>query len=418
METMNDNNIEYKDINQVLSDITGSLVGQFNLEELLDKVVTLAMRLLKADVCSIFLDDKEKHPNRIKMMAGSGFAKVLVGKAEYEIGEGFTGFIAQTGRKFNIKKREELQNLRNEETGEIIWKGKHDGEQWRSGENEFRNLIALPLKIKDQIFGVIKVENKQPDYGNFFSSEDERIFEIIANVVALAIENARLYHKIETQLKAISAKAAHRINNQATNYDGIDLDLDSELRNPICNKDNLSLIRDRLISTTKNLKKMIGEFKNYGKPLELHRKKCSINKIIKDEVWYAKPPKEIMIDCDLDKGIYDIYLDEARFAESIKELISNSMKAISKTHSGAGKIKITTKMVVKESTNVIVVKIEDSGPDFPPNFPVFEPFNSTDPQSTGLGLATVKELIEKHGGSIRAYTSTLGGACIEFTIPA
>lgn len=410
--------IEYSDINQVLSDITGSLVGQFNLEELLDKVVTLAMRLLNAEVCSIFLEDKEKHPNHIKMMAGSGFAKVLVGEAEYKIGEGFTGFIAQTGRKFNIKTQKELQSLINEETGEQIWRGKHDTQQWTSGENEFRNLIALPLKIKDQIFGVIKVENKHRDFGSFFSSEDERIFEIIANVVALAIENARLHSKTETQLKAISAKAAHRINNQATNYDGIDLDLESELKNPICNKQNLSLIHTRLIDTTKNLKKMIGEFKNYGKPLELQKKLCSINKIIKDEAWYAKPPKEIRIEADIDEAIPDLLLDEGRFAESIKELLSNSMKAISKTHRGAGLIKITSTIIRKNAgEKEVIVKVEDSGPDFLPNFPVFEPFNSTDPQSTGLGLATVKELVEKHGGSIRAYTSSYGGACVEFTIP-
>jgi signal transduction histidine kinase len=65
----------------------------------------------------------------------------------------------------------------------------------------------------------------------------------------------------------------------------------------------------------------------------------------------------------------------------------------------------------------VLIKIEDSGPNFPPNFPIFEPYNSTDPQSTGLGLATVKELIEKHGGLISAEDSPYGGACIKFTIP-
>ena len=107
------------------------------------------------------------------MMAGSGFAKRLVNKAEYKIGEGFTGFIAQTGHKFNIRTKEDLQNLTNQDTGETIWRGKHDDEQWKSGTNEFRNLIALPLKIKDQIFGVIKVENKVAGCGACFSKEDD-----------------------------------------------------------------------------------------------------------------------------------------------------------------------------------------------------------------------------------------------------
>ena len=66
----------------------------------------------------------------------------------------------------------------------------------------------------------------------------------------------------------------------------------------------------------------------------------------------------------------------------------------------------------------VLVIVEDSGPGFPPNFPIFEPFNSTDPQSTGLGLSTVKELVEKHGGEIIARSSPLGGACVEFSIRA
>ena len=405
-----------KDINRVLSEITGELVGQFNLEDLLDKVVGLAMSLLNADVCSIFLEDKEKHPNAIKMMAGSGFAEVLVGKAEYKIGEGFTGFVAQTGRKFNIKTQIELKNLINESTGETIWKGKHDFEQWRSGENEFRNLLALPLKIKDEIFGVIKVENKRKECRDCFSSEDERIFEIIANVVALAIENAKLHNKIESQLKTISAKAAHRINNQAARYDGIQIALQEELQCQIPDKQNLSAICVRMRDTTKKLKNMIGEFRSYGRPLELTKKYCSINQVIKDEIWLSKPPSEIKIEQDLDETISNILLDEGRFAESMKELISNSIKAIMKTKKNNGLIKITTRQYTDVECKILI-KIEDNGPNFPPNFPIFEPFNSTDPQSTGLGLATVKELIEKHGGLISAEDSPYGGACIKFTIP-
>ncbi len=415
---MDNNKNEYSDnINRVLSEITGDIVGQFDLQDLLDKVVSLAMRLLNAEVCSIFLEDKDKHPGWIKMMAGSGFAKKLVNKAEYKIGEGFTGYIAQTGHKSNIKTKEELQNLKNEETGTTIWKGKHDDKQWESGANEFRNLIALPLKIKDQIFGVIKVENKGVAYGAYFSQDDERIFEIIANVVALAIENARLHNKIETQLKAISAKAAHRINNQTANYDGMELDLEEELRNTVCNKDNIEKIRNRLTETTNNLKKMIGEFKSYGKPIVLDRKPLSINKIIEDEIWYAKPPDTITVEPSLDSSIPNIMID-GRFAESIRELIKNAITAIKNGRYSRGQVRITTKLVSVRGTQNVMVKIEDTGPGFPPKFPIFEPFNSTDTQSTGLGLATVKELVEKHGGNIQALSSPLGGACIEFTIPA
>jgi len=400
-------------INKVLSDITNELVGQFNLNELLNRIVDMAMRLLNAEVCSIFLDNKDKYPGKIVMLAGSGFAKKLVGKAEYSTGEGLTGYIYKTGLKFNIKTPDEFQSLKDDKTQCLIWAGKQDPDQWPSGKNEFRNLIAFPLRIKDEIFGVIKVENKIESIANYFPDEDETIFEIIANVVALAIENARLYQKIESQLKAISAKAAHRINNQCTNYDGIELDLELELSNSICNKENIKGIAERIKGTTQNLKKMIGEFKDYGKPLSLDKKLCNVNKTISDEIWLAKPPLNISITQKMDDKIPMMQIDGGRFAESMKELISNAKKAIDKNKQATGQIHIYSELKEHE----VLIGIEDDGPGFPASFPVFEPFNSTDPQSTGLGLTTVKELVERHGGKIACCKGTLKGACIRFTLP-
>ena len=65
----------------------------------------------------------------------------------------------------------------------------------------------------------------------------------------------------------------------------------------------------------------------------------------------------------------------------------------------------------------VIVEVEDSGPGFPPHFPSFTPFQSTDPQSTGLGLATIKELVLAHGGQIRAYNNSSGGATVAITLP-
>src|SRR5438128_809876 len=102
---------ETPDINRVLADISGALVGQFEISALLEQVVDTSMRTLHAEVCSIFLRDREGDPEVVTMRAGSGFAAKLVGKARYRIGEGFTGTIAKYGRKFNIKSREELEHL-------------------------------------------------------------------------------------------------------------------------------------------------------------------------------------------------------------------------------------------------------------------------------------------------------------------
>lgn len=410
MSTLTDE--KQREVNRVLSEIASALVGQFEMSRLLDQVVNTAMRTLNAEVCSIFLEDKEKEPGFISMMAGSGFAKTLVGVARYKIGEGFTGYVAQSGRRFNIRTRLELESLTID--NQRVWLGKHDKSQWPSGVSQFRNLIALPLKIKDQTLGVMKVENKDEKIGSHFSEDDERYLETIANVVALAIENARLHERVAKQLKAIAAKASHRIGNQLTNYDGIELDLYDEIQRLVPDKTILRQLSERIGSTTRGIKSMMEEFQNYGKPIKLDRTPASINAIVENEAWLAKPPLGITILQDLDSSIPTVRIDAMKFGEAFKELFRNSLKAIHDAGRGS-KILVRTRLSPERT---IVVTVQDDGPGMPVDFPVFEPFQAASPSSTGLGLATVKELVEAHGGRISSDpVCELGGACIIFELP-
>jgi len=403
------------DITDVLAAITSALVGHFQLPALLDRVVETSMRTLHAEVCSIFLEDREREPGVLTMMAGSGFAATLVGRSRYHTGEGFTGTIFKCGRKFNITSRYELEHL--EVDGVRVWRGKFDPQQWPSGQSEFRNCIALPLKIKERSLGVIKVENKLLTFAEHFSDQDERFIETIADVVALAIENARLHEQMERQLKAIASKAAHRIVNQITNYDGIELDLKDQTRLPVPDKSKLSALTDRVASTTLHLKRMLEEFKNYGKPLVIEKALSDLNQIVADEIWLAKPPRNVKIHPELDRELQPVRIDSARFAEAIKELLRNAMKAT--TGHGGGEIYVVTRFLKGFGGNQgnWLLEVSDNGPGFPLKLPLFEPFQSTDPQCTGLGLATVKELVEAHGGTITASERAGGGARITLVVP-
>jgi signal transduction protein with GAF and PtsI domain len=403
----------------VLAEVASSVVGKFDMKALLNQIINTTMETLHAEVCSIFLEDKEEEPGILKCVAGSGFAKRIVGKAKYKIGEGLTGSVAKYGIEYNSKSPGEHQKYIIK--GKKVWKGKYDPDQWPSGKGEFRNGIGLPLKIKDQILGVIKAENKDPKHGNFFTDEDLDTFKTIANVIALTIENARLHKQIEEQLKTIAAKAAHRINNQVTSYDGIELDLLDEAETPKPNGQMLVTLSERLRKTTQNIKSMINDFKNYGKPIELSKTLNDVNEVISNEVWLARPPASIMINLDLDKEIPKFKFDAGRFAESIKEMLHNALRAIQEQDS-SGQINISTKFTETKVDNsgikkYVLITIEDDGPGFPSGFPVFSPFHSTDPQRTGLGLATVKELIEGHGGKIKCESKERKGAYFEIWLP-
>ncbi|MEW6400522.1 MAG: GAF domain-containing protein, partial [Chloroflexota bacterium] len=193
-------------ITGALAEIASAVAGQFDMQVLLDQIINTTMDTLHAEVCSIFLENKKEEPGVIKCVAGSGFAKSIVNIAKYRSGEGLTGTVFKLGIEYNSKSFEEHMHFK--VAGREVWKGNFDSKQWPSGKREFRNGIGLPLKIKNQTLGVIKVENKILQYGDWFSDEDVTIFRTIANVVALTIENARLIQKAEEQSKNIAVALA------------------------------------------------------------------------------------------------------------------------------------------------------------------------------------------------------------------
>jgi nitrogen fixation/metabolism regulation signal transduction histidine kinase len=48
----------------------------------------------------------------------------------------------------------------------------------------------------------------------------------------------------------------------------------------------------------------------------------------------------------------------------------------------------------------------------------FEPYVTTKPKGTGLGLVIVKKIVEEHGGTVEIENVTPHGARVTFTLPA
>jgi hypothetical protein len=181
---------------RILADVSKTVAGLSELQPLLENILAEVTEILDAEVCSIFLNDPDK-PNTIRCVAGSGFAQQIVGIAEYERGEGFTGKVFQKSQTAILGSGHDLNQLR--ERNEF--QGKYDSIQWApfGGQSQFRNGVASPLRIGDETIGVIKVENKR---NGDFTLSDVTILEAITNgVLAVAIQNARLLQGSTAKVK-------------------------------------------------------------------------------------------------------------------------------------------------------------------------------------------------------------------------
>jgi len=65
------------------------------------------------------------------------------------------------------------------------------------------------------------------------------------------------------------------------------------------------------------------------------------------------------------------------------------------------------------------IAVADTGPGIPPEIraTLFTPFVTTKSRGTGLGLSTVKRLVEAHGGAIEVDCPPEGGTIVAISVP-
>ena len=64
-----------------------------------------------------------------------------------------------------------------------------------------RSELAVPLIVKNKVIGVVDIESETP---GFFTPEHQRLLELVASRMAIAIENARLYTRVSRQAETLT----------------------------------------------------------------------------------------------------------------------------------------------------------------------------------------------------------------------
>jgi signal transduction histidine kinase len=109
-----------------------------------------------------------------------------------------------------------------------------------------------------------------------------------------------------------------------------------------------------------------------------------------------------------------------RLEQALQNLVANAIR-----HTPAGG---RVQMSANRDGGDICIAVEDSGPGIPPEHlgRVFDRFYKVDvsrtgteqPSGSGLGLSIVRAIALRHGGTITAGASPLGGARFEMRLPA
>lgn len=110
-----------------------------------------------------------------------------------------------------------------------------------------------------------------------------------------------------------------------------------------------------------------------------------------------------------------VLMDPAKVEQVWQNLINNAIK-----YRGSRQ-PVTIKLGHREIDGFIEFFVHDNGPGISTEHAekVFQPFErlNDEVEGSGVGLATVKQIVEAHGGTIRLDTTVQEGACFVFSIP-
>jgi signal transduction histidine kinase len=101
--------------------------------------------------------------------------------------------------------------------------------------------------------------------------------------------------------------------------------------------------------------------------------------------------------------------DGERLRQVLLNLTRNALEAMLESGS-------TLTLRARATPDDVEIDVEDDGPGFADDLPVFDAFFTTKEQGTGLGLALVHRIITDHGGTIRV-ASRPGRTCFTLTLP-
>ena len=172
-----------------------------------------------------------------------------------------------------------------------------------------------------------------------------------------------------------------------------------------------SAMRDLIrVETTLN------EILDFAKPLDLNRRPCRIPEIIEGTLSLVANDLEmnrIAVAKDYGANLAPVRCDDAKMQQVFLSIIKNALEAMTP----GGHLDIAVSL--QKGGRVVQIVIGNDGEPIPAEHvsKLFEPFFTTKRSGTGLGLATVKKIVDEHQGEIAIAAGQEKGTSVTIQLP-
>lgn len=172
-----------------------------------------------------------------------------------------------------------------------------------------------------------------------------------------------------------------------------------------------------IVQQVESMKEMVKAFSDYAHPPKLKLVAVDLERLLKEVLDLYQGDERISIQMQIQPPLPHIEADVGRLRQLFHNLIKNTLEAGEAT--APLTLHISINPTEKDNCRFVEMQFEDNGPGIPEPLmgQLFEPYITSKPKGTGLGLAVVKKIVEEHGGILWAENRETGGACVTLRLP-
>jgi two-component system sensor histidine kinase HydH len=406
----------YKRELHTLLNFSALINSSLKIESVLNNAMKWAEEFMDAEASSIYELDETKDELFIRLARGE--KKDPVKGIRLKEGEGIAGWVVQSGQPMVVP----------DTSKEIKFSPKYD----KITGFETRSLICVPLTLKGKIMGAIQVLNKRSQEP--FNNADLEILTIMSHQIAVAMENAKLYNRLEQkfELTARELKLAQdelirteRLAAMGNLVNGVA----HEIRNPIMviggfaqriknlSDGNIEILKysDIILTESARLERLVKKVKELADVqsacLYLANLVPVIDQVLNNFRSLADK-QNVKILTSLEKDLPLINMDPSQIGIALSNILENALESIA----DKGTLELSVK---RKEDNGIIVIIKDTGSGIDPEEmnSIYDPFVTSKTKGVGLGLTMVYQIISNHHGEIKITSNESEGTTVIIVLP-
>ncbi|MFO0918774.1 MAG: ATP-binding protein [Planctomycetaceae bacterium] len=217
------------------------------------------------------------------------------------------------------------------------------------------------------------------------------------------------------ELASLAGGLAHEIRNPLSVFNlNVEL-LIEDFENPESPRDRRALQRLKLLEKEcQHLERILNDFLEFVRAGSLALETTDLNDVVRELAEYFQPQFQearIEISPHLGGNLPGVQLDRRLFRQALINLVQNARQAMP----NGGVLELQT--YLQDDRVVLEVIDTGQGMDERTQAKMFDAFYSTKQNGSGLGLPTVRRIVESHGGTIACASEPGRGTRFTIALP-